>query len=82
MSRPRPSALPVAHEALLKLSEVPGVERLTWRLADVARSLGVSRRAIERERSAGRFPKPDVIVGRMPLCRPETIREWLGRAGR
>ena len=62
--------------------EPPGVERLTWRLADVARSLGVSRRAIERERSAGRFPKPDLTVGRMPLWRPDTIRDWLGRPSR
>jgi predicted DNA-binding transcriptional regulator AlpA len=51
--------------------------RLTLRLGELANALGVSRRAIERERSAGRFPKPDLTVGRMPLWRPETIRAWI-----
>ena len=53
------------------------VERMTWRLDDVAKALGISRRAIERERSAGRFPRADVVLGRMPLWRPETIRAWV-----
>jgi predicted DNA-binding transcriptional regulator AlpA len=68
-----------------ELSEAPArkphdntVEQLAYRLDQVARSLGVSRSAIERERRAGRFPKPDRVVGRMPLWRPETILEWLG----
>ena len=52
-------------------------ERLALRLDEVARALGVSRRAIERERSVGRFPKPDLTIGRMPLWMPETIREWI-----
>ena len=58
--------------------EPSGVERLALRLDEVAEALGISRRAVERERSAGRFPKPDIIVGRMPLWRPETIRGWIG----
>jgi predicted DNA-binding transcriptional regulator AlpA len=59
------------------------VERLALRLDEIARALGVSRRSLERERSAGRFPKPDLIIGRrMPLWRPDTIREWLERGGR
>jgi predicted DNA-binding transcriptional regulator AlpA len=56
--------------------------RLTWRMDELAAVLGVSRRALERERSAGRFPRPDLQIGRMPLWRPETIREWVGRGGR
>jgi predicted DNA-binding transcriptional regulator AlpA len=61
----------------------PIVERLALRLDEVAASLGVSRRAIERERSAGRFPRPDVILGRrMPLWRVETIKAWLEGGGR
>ncbi|WP_145266411.1 helix-turn-helix transcriptional regulator [Tautonia plasticadhaerens] len=55
---------------------------MTWRLADIAEALGVSRRALERERSAGRLPKPDLTIGRMPLWRPETIRGWIERGGR
>jgi predicted DNA-binding transcriptional regulator AlpA len=53
------------------------VERLTYRIDELADSLGMSRRAIERERSAGRFPRPDLHIGKAPLWRPETIREWL-----
>ena len=56
--------------------------RMTLRLDELAHTLGVSRRTIERERSAGRFPKPDVQVGRMPLWRPETILAWIERGGR
>jgi predicted DNA-binding transcriptional regulator AlpA len=51
--------------------------RLALRLDDVAAAVGVSRSAIERERRAGRFPKPDRTVGRMPLWTPATIRAWL-----
>jgi predicted DNA-binding transcriptional regulator AlpA len=61
---------------------VAQVERLTLRLDDVATTLGVSRRAIERERSAGRFPRPDLTIGRMPLWRVETIRRWIEGGGR
>jgi predicted DNA-binding transcriptional regulator AlpA len=53
------------------------VDRLALRLDELAVALGVSRRAIERERSAGRFPRPDLTIGRMPLWRPETINEWI-----
>ena len=55
----------------------PSAERLALRLEEIARSLGISRRAVERERSAGRFPRPDLTIGRMPLWRPETIRRWI-----
>lgn len=56
-------------------------ERLTFRLDELAAALGLSRRTIERERSAGRFPRPDLTVGKMPLWRPETIREWIEGGG-
>ena len=55
----------------------PLAGRLALRLDELAAALGVSRRAIERERSAGRFPRPDRVVGRMPLWRPETVVGWL-----
>ncbi len=58
-----------------------GVERLAWRLSDVARALGVSRRTIERERSAGRFPAPDLRLGKAPLWQPQTIRRWVEGGG-
>ena len=57
-------------------------ERLIYRLDELADALSVSRRTIERERSAGRFPRPDLTIGRMPLWRVETIRQWVERGGR
>ncbi len=65
----------------------PGVQplsetALTWRLDAIAKALGISRRTLERERSAGRFPPPDLSIGKMPLWRPETIRRWVEGGGR
>jgi predicted DNA-binding transcriptional regulator AlpA len=54
---------------------------LTLRLDELASALGVSRRAIERERSAGRFPRPDLTIGKMPLWQPESVRQWIERGG-
>jgi hypothetical protein len=60
----------------------PRVERLTYRLEELADALGVSRRFVERARAAGRLPKPDLRLGKVPLWRVETIRNWLDRGGR
>lgn len=88
--RSRPNAIPSQEAPRTMAVEPcpigPGVDatgkRLTIRLDELPCALGVSRRTIERERSAGRFPRPDLIIGRMPLWRPETIREWVERGGR
>ncbi len=66
-------------ELMMKASEVAAVERLTYRIRDIAAVLGVSRRTIEAERSAGRLPEPDLRIGKVPLWRVETIRAWLAR---
>jgi predicted DNA-binding transcriptional regulator AlpA len=51
------------------------------RLADIAKYLRVSRRAIERERAAGRFPAPCRVIGaRVPVWTREQIRAYLGAA--
>lgn len=55
--------------------------RLALRLDEVADALGVSRSTIERERRAGRFPPPDLKIGRMPLWKPETIRALVDKGG-
>ena len=60
----------------------PLAGRVTIRLDEVAALLGISRRVLERERSAGRFPRPDMTIGRMPLWKPETIRAWVEGGGR
>jgi hypothetical protein len=54
-------------------------DRLALRLDEVARTLGVSRRIIERERAAGRFLKPSRKIGRVPLWGVEELRDWLAR---
>ncbi len=65
-----------------KIDAAPAVvERLTYRLDEVAALLGVSRRTIERERSAGRFPKPDLHIGRAPLWKRETLVRWIAEGG-
>ena len=84
--QPRPA---VADPGPLRLAapdrqpEAPGpaVERLAYRLNEVAKALGVSRRLIERERSAGRFPRPDLTIGRAPLWTRETLARWIAGGG-
>lgn len=46
-------------------------------VADLARVLNVSRRSVERLRSSGKLPRPDLHAGKLPRWRPETIRRWI-----
>jgi hypothetical protein len=57
------------------------IERFAYRLDEVARSFGVSRRLIERERAAGRFPPPDRTIGRVPLWSRQTLVDWIANGG-
>lgn len=54
------------------------VEPLAVGIQQLAAMLSLSRRTIERERSAGRFPPPDKIIGNRPLWLISTIRRWIG----
>ncbi len=76
-----PDSRPVPESAPSDRDRQP-VARLTYRLDELAEAFGVSRRTIERERSAGRFPKPDLKMGKMPLWRVETVRRWIEEGGR
>jgi hypothetical protein len=77
------SVLPRLADALERQSnDRPRVERLTYRIEDLADALGVSRRFFERARAAGRVPKPDLRIGKVPLWRAESIRNWLDKGGR
>ena len=60
---------------------VPIAERLLYRLDEIAGLVGVSRRTIERQRSAGRFPQPDLRIGKTPLWKPATVQKWIDSAG-
>jgi predicted DNA-binding transcriptional regulator AlpA len=57
------------------------VEPLAVGLNDLPAMLGLSRRTIERERSAGKFPKADRVVGKRPIWSIATIRRWLEGGG-
>jgi hypothetical protein len=53
-----------------------------WTIETVTKFLACSRRHIERERSAGRFPKPDLILGKRPRWKKETVMRWVDNVGR
>jgi hypothetical protein len=59
----------------------PPVERLAYRINEVANSIGVSRRTVERERSAGRFPLPDLHIGKAPLWTKKSLELWMEKGG-
>ncbi len=56
----------------------PSGERLAYRIEELATALGVSRRALDRDRSSGSFPPPDRIIGsKTQIWSRETIDAWL-----
>lgn len=48
---------------------------------DVARALNCPRRLVERERRAGRFPKPDSRPGEEPRWGREALVRWIADWG-
>jgi hypothetical protein len=48
---------------------------------DLSVILKCSRRLVERMRSAGKLPPPDLHVGRCPRWKPETIRQYIEGKG-
>ncbi|MFI5458037.1 MAG: helix-turn-helix transcriptional regulator [Isosphaerales bacterium] len=63
-------------------SQLSQAEKLVYSMTEVARVLSVCRRTIERERSAGRFPKPDLHIGKRPLWTKESLLRWIANGGR
>lgn len=59
----------------------PGIEPLLG-IDDLAALLSCSRRLVERMRSSGKVPIPDIKIGKMPRWKPETIRRWIEGGGR
>jgi predicted DNA-binding transcriptional regulator AlpA len=73
-----PDNVPQGH--ITSLADKPSTQstdRLALRLGELAKALGISRRTLERERSAGRFPMPDFKIGKAPLWRPGTVQAWI-----
>ncbi len=60
----------------------PRVEPLAYRPEDLEQALGIDNRTLQRWRSAGKFPKPDIRHGHTLLWRVETVRAWLEKGGR
>ena len=58
-----------------------GIEPLLG-IDDLAAILRCSRRLVERMRSAGKVPKPDIKIGKMPRWKAATIQAWIERGGR
>jgi predicted DNA-binding transcriptional regulator AlpA len=58
-----------------------GLEPLAVGMSELPGLLRISRRSLERERSAGRFPKPDRMIGKRPLWSVTTVRKWMERGG-
>jgi predicted DNA-binding transcriptional regulator AlpA len=65
----RGATLPASFEPLLSID-------------DLALLLSCSRRLVERMRSGGKVPKPDIKIGKMPRWKASTIRAWIERGGR
>jgi predicted DNA-binding transcriptional regulator AlpA len=63
-------------------SVVPIHDRLAWDLDEISVLTSLSRRTLERLRAGGKFPRPDLTVGRRVLWRPETVRRWIEGGGR
>jgi predicted DNA-binding transcriptional regulator AlpA len=53
-------------------------QRLLWGWRELVLATGINRRTLERELSAGRFPKPTRRVGRRPYWKPSDIARWAG----
>jgi len=58
-----------------------GIEPLLS-IDDIAALLSCCRRLVERMRSAGKIPKPDIKIGKMPRWKAATIRAWIERGGK
>jgi predicted DNA-binding transcriptional regulator AlpA len=56
----------------------PRVEPLAYRLDQLAAAIGLSPRLIQKEVSAGRFPRP-VKIGRVSVWPVDLLREYLAQ---
>lgn len=64
------------HAAIERAGTAPSPGRLLWGWPEVIDATGIPRRTLERELSAGRFPRPVKRVGRRPYWRPSDVAAW------
>lgn len=50
--------------------------------SDLERILQIDSRTIDRMRSTGKLPKPDLFLSRMPRWKASTVRAWIEAGGR
>jgi predicted DNA-binding transcriptional regulator AlpA len=79
--RPQPEALARSQGGSPRGRTLPASIEPMLHIDDLAELLSCSRRLVERMRSAGKIPKPDIHVGRCPRWKPATIRAWIERGG-
>lgn len=51
------------------------------RINEVCSYLSISRRTLQRLRSNGDFPAPDVLIGKGPRWKEDTIAKWIEERG-
>jgi predicted DNA-binding transcriptional regulator AlpA len=56
--------------------------RILYRKSEVAKACGISTRTLDRLRSSGQFPRPDVSTGGLRLWRRDTIERYIGKEAR
>jgi len=73
-----------ATKAIPSVRPASAIEPLL-KLIDLARILSCDLRTIERLKSAGRLPNPDLLIGtggrKSPRWKPATIRRWIDEGG-
>jgi hypothetical protein len=72
-----------AHTSVSKpVRNLPSGVEPTMGIDGWAEVLSCSRRLVERMRSSGRIPHPDLMVGKMPRWLASTVRAYLEGGGR
>jgi hypothetical protein len=70
----------LAHPERLRGVDPPeladAVEPLLWGWPQLLTRIPASRRVLERELAAGRFPRPIKHIGRRPMWRPADVIRW------
>jgi predicted DNA-binding transcriptional regulator AlpA len=74
------SAVTGAHRPTLTVAISPH-DMLGWDLDLISTLTTFSRRLLERELAAGRFPPPSARCGRRMAWRPSTVIAWMEKGG-
>ena len=59
------------------MSNQVGTKPLLMDIADIEKATRISQRTLWRWISAGKFPKPDIVEGRIRRWKVESIHHWI-----